>query len=116
MEYPKEQIDELKKYCSSVSAMAEAGVTYLLLEGLRLPAGCKPPVCNALLRPVPGDGYPSRLFFSEMITSSYTRNWNVNNARIGEKNWVAFSWTVNLVTPTLAQILVAHMTGFVKEK
>jgi hypothetical protein len=91
--------------------------TYLLLEKLRLPEACEPQECDALLRPFTGgDGYPSQLYFSVQIRSSYTRNWNVSNARIGEKNWFAFSWRVNLVSPTLVQMLLAHLTGFTKEK
>jgi hypothetical protein len=50
------------------------------------------------------------------VTSPFTRNWNVINARIGEKNWFAFSWMVNLTLPTLAQLLIAHLNGFAKEK
>jgi len=116
MDYPKEQIEELKSYCAKVSALREGGVTFLYLQELRLPAGCAPAVCDALLCPVAQDGYPSRLFFLVQINSPYTRNWNVSNARIAEKNWFAFSWTVNLASPTLAEMLVAHLTGFTKEK
>jgi hypothetical protein len=116
MEYPKEQIEELKSYCSKLYAFVEGGVTFLYLEGLRLPDGCNPKVCDALLCPVARDGYPSRLYLSAQVAGPYTRNWNVSNARIGEKNWFAFSWTVKLTSPTLAQMLVAHLTGFTKEK
>ena len=116
MEYPKEQTDELKSYCSKLSAFTEGGVTFLYLEGLRLPAGCDPQVCDGLLCPVPRDGYPSRLYLLVQVKSPYTRNWNVSNARIGEKNWFAFSWKVELASPTLVQILVTHLTGFTREK
>jgi hypothetical protein len=116
VDFPQEQIDELKPYCDKLRAFTECGVTFLLLEGLRLPAGCMPSVCDALLCPMPKDGYPSRLYFSELIKGLYTRNWNKTDARIGERNWVAFSWMVNLAEPTIAQLLVAHLTGFCKEK
>ena len=117
MAYPQEQIDELKRYCSIVSALTEGNDTFLYLEQLRLPQGCEPAACDALLRPFQGaDGYPSQLYFSVQITSPYTRNWNVINARICEKNWFAFSWKVNPVSPTLVKILVAHLSGFTKEK
>ena len=116
MAYPQEQIDELRRYCTKISALTEGGVVLLYLEELRLPAGCNPPLCDALLCPSAKDGYPSRLYFSAQITGHYTRNWNVTGARIGEKNWWAFSWKVELSAPTLAQLLVAHLNGFAKEK
>jgi hypothetical protein len=116
MTYPQEQIDELKGYCDKVSALPEGGVTFLYLQGLRLPAGCEPAVCDGLLCPMERDGYPSRLYLSVQVRSGYTRNWNVSNARIGEKNWFAFSWRANPANPTLAQILISHLTGFIKEK
>jgi hypothetical protein len=116
MEYPKEQTDELKSYCSKLSAFTEGSITFLYMEGLRLPIGCNPQVCDGLLCPVQREGYPSRLYVSAQVESPYTRNWNVSNARIGEKNWFAFSWKVELASPTLVQILVAHLTGFTREK
>ena len=116
MTYPQEQIEELKRYCSKVSLLTEGVMAFPYLEGLRLPAGCTPAVCDGLLCPSPKDGYPSRLYFSAQINGQYTRNWNVSGARIGEKNWWAFSWKVDLSAPTLAQLLTAHLNGFAKEK
>lgn len=114
MAYPQEQVDGLKLYCERVAALAEGGITYLFLEALRLPQGCEPGMCNGLLCPVPRDGYPSRLYFSVHVKSPYTRNWN-GSARIGEQNWLAFSWKVEPSPPTLAGILLAHLAGFTKE-
>jgi hypothetical protein len=116
MESPEHQLEELKRYCTKLKAVPEGGVTYLYLEQLRLPAGCTPAVCDGLLCPVARDGYPSRLFLSVQVSSPYTRYWNVSNARIAEKNWVAFSWKVELKDPTLARLLIAHLNGFTKEK
>lgn len=116
MEYPQEQIEALKGYCSKISALPEGGVTYLYLAGLRLPQGCQPDTCDALLCPAARDGYPSRLFFSQQITPPYPRNWNISNLRIGEKNWWGFSWRVDLQNPTLQEMLVSHLSGFAKEK
>jgi hypothetical protein len=116
MEYSKEQLEELRSYCFKLCTLLEGGVTFLYLEGLRLPKGCEPQVCCALLCPVARDGYPSRLYFSEQIKSPFARNWNVTNARIGERNWFAFSWRVELAGPTLVQILLAHLAGFTREK
>jgi hypothetical protein len=117
MDYPQEQIDELKRYCSKVSGLTEGNATFLFLEQLRLPDGCEPAACDALLRPFLGaDGYPSQLYFSVQVKSPYAKNWNVSNVRICEKNWFGFSWKINPASPTLAKILVAHLTGFTKEK
>jgi hypothetical protein len=115
-EYPKDQIVALKLYCSAVKAFSEGAVTYLLLEALRLPTGCEPSICDALLCPVARDGYPSRLFLSQQVTSPYSRNWNSTNARIGERNWFAFSWKVEISNATLVQLLVAHLNGFAKQQ
>ena len=114
---PKEQTDDLKRYCRSLGYFEEGALVYYLLEGLRLPEGCQPAECDALLCPVERDGYPSRLFFSEKVTCVYTRNWNVSDARIGERNWHAFSWKITLPgTATLVELLLAHLGGFAKEK
>jgi hypothetical protein len=115
MAYSEVQIEELKGYCKKVGALTELGIDLLYLEALRLPAGCTPEVCDALLCPVAKDGYSSRLYFSQQINGRFARNWN-GTVRIGEKNWYAFSWKVELSAPTLAQILLAHLNGFAKEK
>lgn len=116
MSYPKQQTDELKRYCKTLCVLSEGGIDFLQMEALHLPAGCTPDVCDALLCPVAKDGYPSRLYFSTQITGPYMRNWNVTNVRIGERNWWAFSWRVALASPTLALLLISHLNGFAKEK
>jgi len=117
MAYPQEQVDELKRYCSKVSALTEGNATYLHLEKLQLPEGCEPRECDALLRPfLGGDGYPSQLYFSVQIKSAYGRNWNVANVRICEKNWFAFSWKVSVASPTLAKALLNHLVGLTQPK
>ena len=116
MSYPQEQIDELKRYCKKLAVLNESGFSYLYLAELRLPAGCTPTICDALLCPVEKDSYPSRLFFSVQVASPFTRNWNITGARIGERNWWAFSWKVELSSPTLTQLLISHLNGFAKEK
>jgi hypothetical protein len=116
MGHPTEQLVELKRYCTKLKVVDEGGVTFPYLEELRLPSGCSPVTCDALLCPVPRDGYPSRLFLSVQVSSPYSRNWNVTNARIAERNWFAFSWKVDLANPTLTQLLIAHLNGFAKNK
>ena len=113
--YSQEQMEELKKYCSKLSVFTEGGVTFLYLEDLRLPQGCTPKSCDALLCPVNrGDGYPSRLFFPAEASSLRSQKWNMADAHIAGKNWWAFSWRHNLTNPTLVQILVEHLTAFTR--
>jgi hypothetical protein len=116
MEFPKEQIEDLKRYCASLSSLTEGGTTFFCLEKLPLPVGCSPAACDALLCPTSRDNYPSRLFLSVQVESPYSRNWNVTGARIGERNWFAFSWKVELPGATLVQLLLAHLAGFTKPK
>jgi hypothetical protein len=46
MPYLKEETEELKRYCTKLSLLSEASVDFLHMEGLRLPAGCEPTVCD----------------------------------------------------------------------
>jgi hypothetical protein len=116
MDYPQEQVDELKRYCEKVKLLPEGGVDFLFLETLRLPSVCTPSSCDGLLCPVAREGYPSRLYFSTKVSCPYERNWNVSEARIGEKNWFAFSWKIALENPTLLQMLLEHLAGFTRPK
>lgn len=105
MNISKDQIDELKQLSDGIMACEEAGKTYFLIPHLLLPEGCSPQVVDALLCPSPRDGYSARLFFSENIKTHHNLNWN-GTLRILERNWYAFSWTVepNL---RLVQIIAA---------
>lgn len=114
--YPQEQLEELKKYCSKLSTFSEGGVAFLYLHDLHLPQGCTPAVCDALLCPVPRDGYPSQLFFPAEAASLRTPKWNMADAHIAGKNWWAFSWRHSLSSPTLAQILTEHLTAFTRSR
>ena len=112
MAYPADQIDELRAYCTKVSALTEGGAVFLLLETLRLPDECEPGVCDGLLRPFSGpDDYPSQLYFSQQLKLPYVRNWNVINARICERNWFAFSWKRTSGTSRLVGILKEHLAA-----
>ena len=94
MDFPEDQIDELKRIAPSISLAVEGGYTFIYIEQLKLPDGCKPEAVDVLLCPMPKDGYMSRLFFSEQITGCPTRNWN-GNLRALNRNWHAISWRVN---------------------
>lgn len=116
MDYDEDQVAGLKEYCKKVSLLEECGVTFLFMEELRFPEGCSPNVCNGLLCPVPREGYPSRLYLSCKVSCPYEKNWNVSEARIGEWNWYAFSWKVERPNLTLPELLIAHLSGFTKDK
>lgn len=109
MDFPQDQIDELKKIAPSISIAVEGGYTFIYIEKLKLPDGCKPEVVDALLCPAPRDGYMSRLFFAEQITGCPARNWN-GNIRVLNKNWFAISWKVGSGY-SLAQMLSVHLNA-----
>lgn len=112
MNFDSDQIEELKQIAPSLSVAQEGGYSYILIEGLQMPKGCKPEVVDALLCPTPRDGYDSRLFFSAQIIDCPQRNWN-GNIRVLGKNWFAISWRV----PSglrLYEILLIHLNAFRK--
>lgn len=51
MNFPEEQIEELKQICPDVKQVAESGITYFYLPELQLPEGCTPQIIDALLCP-----------------------------------------------------------------
>lgn len=109
MQFPDEQIKELEEVCKDVRQVEEGGLDYFYMPTLTLPNGCNPSVVEAMLCPVPRDGYPSRLFFSVMVKTPFPRNWNANGVRIMERQWYAFSY--KNVTGTLLQMLGTHLRG-----
>ena len=110
MHFPADQVAELKAFAPGVASCEERGVTYFLLPNLQLPAGCVPPTVDALLCPTPRDGYESRLFFSQEITTgARAQNWHVKNERIFDRSWFAFSWKTNQAGLRLAQMVTEHL-------
>jgi hypothetical protein len=109
MAYSEIEITELKKICPDLSEADEGGHSYILIKQLRLPDGCIPSACDALLCPAPRDGYESRLFFSVQISGCPSRNWN-GQLRVLNQNWYAFSWAVPGGI-RLAEILLVHLKG-----
>ena len=108
MSLPDDQVGELRRLWPEVQQCDEAGRAYLLLPGFALPEGCSPTATDALLCPTERDGYPSRLFFADRVTSRAPLNWNASGVRILERNWQAFSWKVNS-GQRLAQMIAAHL-------
>jgi|SRR5436309_8549478 len=111
MQFPDNQIEELKHVCPEARQYGEGGILYFFLPGLRLPDGCSPAQLDALLCPTSHHGYTSRLFFEQLITSPQSRNWSTT-ARIMERNWHAISWQIPETNLRLAQIVALHLRAF----
>lgn len=110
MEFPEDQINELKRISPSLSLAQDGGITYIKIDNLQLPDGCVPNVVNALLCPSTKDGYESSLFYSAKVTSCQTRNWNRDGVRILGENWFAISWRVQAGL-RLAEMLQIHLNA-----
>lgn len=111
MDFSSDQIEELKVLSPGVQCCHESGYTYFLIPNLALPEGCIPSRADALLCPMPRDGYVSRLFFPQKIVTRSSLNWNANGVRIVERNWYAFSWNVRHSNLRPAQMVAAHLRG-----
>jgi hypothetical protein len=103
-------IEELRALCPEAHAFTEGSLDYVLLPGLRLPAGCNPAAVDCLLCLGQRDGYDNRLLFATIVDSPTGRNWNTQNARIAERNWFAYSWRVPTNLRPL-EILIGHLRG-----
>jgi len=106
MNFPTEQIEELKRIAPSLSIASEGGYTYIFIENLQLPDKCTPSIVDALLCPTERDGYNSRLFFASKVEGGPARNWN-GNIRVLNRNWHAMSWQVPPGL-RLAETLLVH--------
>jgi len=85
---------ELRSLCPDAKQAAEGGLRYVLLPNLKMPDGCSPSELDSLLCIDPRDNYSGRLFFSQVVTTRESRNWHMQNVRILERNWCAFSWQI----------------------
>ncbi len=110
MDFPNEQIEELKKIYPGVQVAEEGGNTFFLLPKLELPNGCNPSKLDALFCPTRYNGYPSRLYFEQKFSGAPARNWN-GNSRILDRSWYAISWTINQ-DQRLVQMIRSHLDAF----
>lgn len=111
--FAKDEIDALRPYCDSIASATEQEREYLLLRGLKLPAGVKPEKVDALLCPTPRDNYESRLFFQQKPEAHHPRNWN-GQIRVLDSTWFAFSWQFATSGLRLRDILIRHLEGLIK--
>lgn len=112
MTLPDEDVAELKDMFPEAQSATEGGFVYVLLPGVSLPDHCSPARVDLLLCPMSrGDGYPSRLFFSQQIQTRGSLNWNAQGVRILDRNWWAYSWKVNQGGLRLTQVVACHLTA-----
>lgn len=111
MQFPDDQIEELKEICPGTQQYEEGSISYFFLPKLRTPDGCSPEEVDALLCPTAHHGYTSRLFFAQCISSPQQRNWSTE-ARIMERMWHAISWNIPETNLRLAQILALQLRAF----
>lgn len=107
MDFPADQLEELKQLVPGAARADEGGSPFFLLPNLILPDGCKPTSCDCLLSPKPHGGYPSRLYFAHVVKSG--PNWNAKNVQILGRNWQGYSWQTNQEGLRLAQLVMEHL-------
>lgn len=101
------KLSELKKHWRDVEVIAAEGKFYLHLPSLKIATSSGSKVISALLRPwANGDGYPTRLFFSEKFTNCGS-NWNVFS--IAGRSWYACSWAGVSDNLPYLEIIASHL-------
>lgn len=101
-----ESLGEIRALSPEAREMTEAGLAYLHLPGLKLPAGCDPQVADALLCIQSRDGYATRLFLSCRILN---RGQNWNSHRILDREWHTWSWNGVSADLRPIEILLGHL-------
>lgn len=103
------QLENLTPLCQGTEAMAEGGITYVYLPGLRINQNDGTVIVrDALLCPMGRDGYTTRLFLSESIPGK-GQNWTQH--RILNRTWHTCS--VQGIPPgRLVEVLAEHLVMF----
>lgn len=112
MDFPSEQVDELKQISPDLAMAEEGGNKYFLFKNYPMPVGCSPSNIDLLLLPSPKNGYNSILYFSQKPSCASHRNWNGNVVVLG-RAWHSFSWKT-AAELTLLQMLQVHLNGLTK--
>lgn len=110
----EEQVNDFLLIFPRAKQYTEGGFQYLFIQDVELPLGCSPEKVNVLLCPQLRDGYPSRMFLSQVVTGCPDRNWNCQNVRILDNNWFAISW---MTSPdlTIKEMYYTHLNAFNNE-
>ena len=106
-----DEVTELQKICAQVvQATRDAGCLFLYLGTITFRVGSRTESVEALLCPMPREGYPSRLYFSRQVAKAGL-NWNGNLFLLG-KNWYAVSWMLPKEKFRLAEMVALHLRAF----
>jgi hypothetical protein len=101
------ELQALRTLWADAELVGEGVKKYVLLPNLKVTTAGQEKVVAALLRPwANGDGYTTRLFFSERI-SPKGNNWNVFN--ILGRTWHACSWQSVPENLPWLEILASHL-------
>ena len=112
MSFAPDEVNQMKTAFAGLSTASEGGTDFIAIPKLALPTGATPSVVDALLCPLPRDGYPSRLFLSARVTHKGPgQNWNADQVILGRR-WFAVSWRVDASIKSLLGILAAHLEAF----
>ena len=112
MNYPPDQIEELKRLFKDVSYASEGGYHYFLIRNVILPKPNTPASTDVLLCPNEREGYSSRLYFPTQIQCGKSLNWN-GSTFIFDRQWYAFSWKLQSTERRLAQMVTSHLRGLI---
>lgn len=111
MPIDESEVRELMEFWPKTLRFEEGQRPYFLIPNMPLPDTCASRKVDVLLCAHERDGYPSRLFFSQVVSSPAGRNWNHTNVPIIGRVWHAFSWRVDPATTRLALIVRSFLRG-----
>lgn len=104
------ELEKLRELSPSAELWMEGGQPVAFLPAVEFAAGHSRVVRDLLLWPRAREGYASRLFLSEPITSGKAANWNVFH--IQGRTWHACSWQGVPDTLSWLEMLAAHLRAF----
>lgn len=113
MDFPREQLDELKAMFPGISHATEGGFDYFLIPNLQLPPSCSPESIDVLFCPNQREGYNSRLYYASVVQSGKSLNWNGQNTLILDRRWFAFSWQLPPAERRLSQLVTTHLRALI---
>ena len=104
------ELIQLRELAPAAELWAVGGKPIAFLPDVEFAAGSSRVVRDLLLWPRERDGYKSRLFLSEPVTSGQAANWNVFN--IQGRPWHGCSWQGVQNTLPWIEIVAAHLRAF----